>query len=34
MPALHSPSGYFILLGVMAGIALLLLFIFRKMRWL
>jgi magnesium transporter len=34
MPELHSPSGYFILLGVMAGIALLLLFIFRKMRWL
>jgi magnesium transporter len=34
MPELHSPSGYFILLGVMASIALLLLFIFRKMRWL
>jgi magnesium transporter len=34
MPELHSPSGYFILLGVMAGIALLLLFVFRKMRWL
>jgi magnesium transporter len=34
MPELHSPSGYFILLGVMAGIALLLLFILRKMRWL
>jgi magnesium transporter len=33
MPELHSASGYF-LLGVMAGIALLLLFIFRKMRWL
>ena len=34
LPELHSASGYFILLGVMAGIALLLLFIFRKMRWL
>ena len=34
MPELHSQSGYFILLGVMAAIATLLLFLFRKMRWL
>jgi magnesium transporter len=33
MPELHSRSGYFILLGVMAGIAAILLFIFRKRRW-
>ncbi len=34
MPELHSRSGYFILLSVMGGIALLLLFLFRKKRWL
>lgn len=34
MPELHSRSGYFILLSVMAGIAVTLLLIFRKMRWL
>ena len=34
MPELHSRSGYFILLGVMAGIAATLLYIFRKRRWL
>ena len=34
MPELHSRSGYFILLGVMGAIALLLLFLFRKKRWL
>lgn len=34
MPELHSQSGYFILLGVMAAIATLLLYVFRKMKWL
>lgn len=34
MPELHARSGYFILLGVMAGIVLLLLYAFRRMRWL
>jgi magnesium transporter len=34
MPELHSRNGYFILLGVMASIVLLLLFVFRKIRWL
>ncbi len=34
MPELHSPSGYFILLGVMGSIALLLLYLFRRKRWL
>ncbi len=34
MPELHSQSGYYILLGVMASIAILLLSIFRKMKWL
>lgn len=34
MPELHSRSGYFILLGVMASIVSALLYIFRKLRWL
>jgi magnesium transporter len=34
MPELHSRSGYFILLGVMLGLATVLLLIFRKKRWL
>jgi magnesium transporter len=34
IPELHSQSGYFILLGVMAGIAVALLALFRKKRWL
>jgi magnesium transporter len=34
IPELHFRYGYFILLGVMAGIALMLLFIFRWVRWL
>jgi len=34
MPELHSKSGYFILLGVMATLATILLMIFRRMRWL
>lgn len=34
MPELHSRSGYFILLGVMATIATAFLFAFRKMKWL
>jgi magnesium transporter len=34
MPELHSPSGYFILLGVMGTIATILLLGFRKMKWL
>jgi magnesium transporter len=34
MPELHSRSGYFILLTVMGAIALLLLVLFRKKRWL
>ena len=33
MPELHSRSGYFVLLGVMGGIILVLLLIFRKFRW-
>jgi magnesium transporter len=33
MPELHSRSGYFILLGIMAGIASVLLYVFRKRRW-
>jgi magnesium transporter len=33
MPELHSRSGYFVLLGTMAGIATLLLVIFRRWRW-
>lgn len=34
MPELHSKSGYFILLSIMGGIAALLLYIFRKIKWL
>ena len=34
MPELHTPSGYFILLGVMLSIATVLLLVFRKKRWL
>ena len=34
MPELHTPSGYFILLGVMLGIVTLLLLVFRKKNWL
>jgi magnesium transporter len=34
MPELHSPSGYFILLGVMGTIALILLYLFRRKHWL
>jgi magnesium transporter len=34
MPELHSRSGYFILLGIMAAIATILLYLFRKKRWL
>jgi len=34
MPELHSKSGYFILLGVMAFIASLLMMIFRRIKWL
>ena len=34
IPELHTHSGYFILLGVMAGIAVALLALFRKQRWL
>ena len=34
IPELHAHSGYFILLGVMAGIAAALLALFRKKRWL
>jgi magnesium transporter len=34
MPELHSRSGYFILLGVMATIATLFLLAFRRMKWL
>ena len=34
MPELHSPSGYYILLGFMALLATILLAIFRRMRWL
>jgi magnesium transporter len=34
MPELHTPSGYFILLGVMLSIAVILLLVFKKKRWL
>lgn len=34
MPELHNPHGYFILVGVMFSIALLLVTLFRKYRWL
>jgi len=34
MPELHSRSGYFILLSIMAGIAVTLLLLFKKKRWL
>jgi magnesium transporter len=34
IPELHARYGYFILLGVMAGIVVVLLMLFRKMRWL
>jgi len=34
MPELHSQSGYFILIGVMTAIVIILLTIFRRMRWL
>jgi magnesium transporter len=34
IPELHAKSGYFILLGVMAGLAVALLALFRKKRWL
>lgn len=34
IPELHARNGYFILLGVMATIAVVLLTVFRKMRWL
>ncbi|MGB5261940.1 MAG: magnesium transporter CorA family protein, partial [Gammaproteobacteria bacterium] len=34
MPELHSQSGYFILLGIMFTIVLILIFIFRRIRWL
>lgn len=34
MPELHSKSGYFILLGVMGSIAVILLYVFRRMKWL
>jgi magnesium transporter len=34
MPELHSRLGYFILLGVMAGIVTVLLLVFRRWRWL
>jgi magnesium transporter len=34
MPELHSQSGYYILLSIMGGIAALLLYIFRKIKWL
>ena len=33
MPELHSRSGYFILLGVMATIVTVLLLVFRRRRW-
>ena len=33
MPELHSKAGYFILLSVMGLIVVLLLFLFRRMRW-
>lgn len=34
MPELHSKSGYFILLAVMGSIATILLYVFRRMKWL
>jgi magnesium transporter len=34
MPELHSRYGYFILLGVMASIVVLMLLVFRKVHWL
>ena len=34
MPELKSHNGYFILLSAMAGIVALLLYVFRRMRWL
>ena len=34
MPELHSKSGYFIVLGIMALIVIMLLSLFRRMRWL
>ena len=34
MPELHSPSGYFVLLGIMGCIVTALLFIFRRKHWL
>ena len=34
MPELKSPSGYFVLLGVMATLVVTLLLVFRKWRWL
>ena len=34
MPELHSKNGYFIILGIMGGIALLLILIFKKRGWL
>lgn len=34
MPELHSRSGYFILLGIMFSIATVLLYVFRRMKWL
>ena len=34
MPELHSKSGYFILLSVMGAIATILLYVFRRMKWL
>ena len=34
IPELRSPNGYFVLLGVMLGIASGLLYVFRRVRWL
>ena len=34
MPELKSSNGYYILLSVMTGIALVMLYLFRRMRWL
>ncbi len=33
MPELRSPAGYFILLGIMGSIAVILLYVFRKKKW-
>ena len=33
MPELKSKHGYYILLSTMAGVAMVLLFVFRKVRW-